>query len=68
MGHLKEIKSNYFKHFLYSSYFNILALLILITGIIHSIFPFLFPFLPYKLAKQIVYQTEEKFLHQERNN
>jgi len=61
MGHLKEIKSSYFKHLIYATYFNFLALLILFTGIIHSIFPFLFAFTPYKLAKKIVEGTEKNF-------
>lgn len=62
MGHLKDIKSTYIRHFLYASYFNFLALLILVTGLIHSVFPFLFAFTPYKLAKKIVNETESKFL------
>lgn len=62
MGHLRDIKSTYIKHFLYASYFNFLALLILVTGLIHSVFPFLFAFTPYKLAKKIVNETENKFL------
>lgn len=59
--HLKKINSNYFEHFFYASWFNFLALLIFITGIIHSIFPFIFAYTPYKLAKHIVDTTEEKF-------
>lgn len=62
MGHLRDIKSTYIKHFLYASYFNFLALLILVTGLIHSVFPFLFAFTPYKLAKKIVDGTESIFL------
>lgn len=64
MGHLKDIKSSYFKHFCYANYYNFLALLILITGIIHSIFPFVFKFTPYRLSKKIVEGTEKNFKHE----
>jgi len=60
--HLKAVNANYFKHFFYATYFNILALLVFITGTIHSIFPFLFPYTPYKLAKKIVDGTEKHFI------
>ena len=63
MGHLKDVKSSYFKHFLYASYFNLLAVGVVITGIIHSVFPFLFKFTPYNLAKKIVDGTEKNFIH-----
>jgi len=62
--HLRESKSNYFKHLIIASYFNFLAVLIVITGVIHSIFPFVFAFTPYKLAKKIVAGTEKHFKHQ----
>jgi hypothetical protein len=62
MKHLKEANTGYFKHFLYATYFNLLALLVFITGVIHSVFPFLFPFTPYKLAKKIVDGTEKHFI------
>jgi len=61
LNHLKKIKSSWLKHFLYASYFNFLALLILITGLIHSIFPWIFTFTPYKIAKKIVDGTEKQF-------
>lgn len=61
MGHLKEVNSSWLKHFMYASYFNFLALLIFITGVIHSIFPFWFKFTPYNLAKKIVTETEKVF-------
>jgi hypothetical protein len=38
-----------------------IALLIFITGTIHSIFPFLFMNTPYKLAKYIVTEAEKQF-------
>ena len=60
-NHLKKIKSSWLKHFLYASYFNFLALLIFITGLIHSVFPCIFTFTPYKLAKKIVDGTEKQF-------
>jgi hypothetical protein len=61
--HLKKTKSTYFKHLIYAMYFNFLALLVVITGLIHAFFPFLFPFTPYKLAKKIVNDTEKIFKH-----
>jgi len=61
INHLKDIQSGYFKHLVYASYYNFLAVLIVITGIIHSIFPFWFVFTPYKLAKKIVDETEKHF-------
>ena len=61
MKHLRETKSTYLKHFVYASYFNILAIGIVITGIIHSVFPFLFEFTPYNLAKKIIDDTDRHF-------
>lgn len=60
--HLSKVKSNYFKHFAYATYFNFLALLVFITGLIHSIFPFVFAFTPYNLAKRIVDGTEKNLI------
>lgn len=60
--HLKKVDSNYIMHFMYATYFNFLALLILITGLIHSVFPFVFAFTPYKLAKKIVDGTEKHLI------
>lgn len=59
--HLEKTKSNYWRHFVYGFYMNLLALGIFITGTIHIVFPFLFEFTPYKLAKKIVDITESKF-------
>ncbi len=59
--HLKKVKSSWLKHFLYANYFNLLALLVFFTGLIHSIFPWIFAFTPYKLAKKIVNGTEKRF-------
>lgn len=61
MSHLKQVKSGYIRHFLYATYFNIIALLIFVTGTIHSIFPFWFAQTPYKLAKYIVSEAEKQF-------
>jgi len=59
--HLKKANTNYFTHLWYAMYFNIIALLVFITGTIHAIFPFLFPYTPYKLAKKITDGTEKHF-------
>lgn len=59
--HLKRVGSGYFKHMYYAMYFNMLALLVFITGTIHAFFPFLFAFTPYKLAKKITDGTERTF-------
>ncbi len=61
LNHLRKIKSSWLKHFLYANYFNLIALLVFITGFIHSIFPWIFAFTPYKLAKKIVDGTEKQF-------
>jgi hypothetical protein len=61
-NHLSKVNTGYFKHFAYASYFNFLALLVVITGVIHSVFPFVFAFTPYKLAKKIVDETERNFI------
>ena len=61
MGHLTQIKSTYLNHFLYATWFSLLAVGIVITGVIHSIFPNVFPFTPYRLAKKIVEGTEQHF-------
>jgi hypothetical protein len=63
MSHLKEIKTSYIKHFWYATYFNLLGILMVLTGIIHSLFPCWFAFTPYKLAKKIVDETEKQFLN-----
>jgi hypothetical protein len=60
--HLRKIKAGYFKHFAYATYYNFLALLVFITGTIHSIFPFVFAFTPYNLAKKIVDGTEKHLI------
>lgn len=60
--HLKNLKVGYWKHFAYATYYNFLALLIFITGTIHSVFPFIFAFTPYKLAKKIVDGTEKNLI------
>lgn len=61
MDHLKKVKSSYIKHFVYATWFNMIAIGIVITGTIHSVFPNLFEFTPYRLAKKIVDETEKHF-------
>ena len=56
---LDKVNSSYLKHLFYASKFNCVGLLIFITGLIHSILPFLFAYTPYKLAKYIVDETEK---------
>jgi len=63
MSHLRQARTTYFKHFVYASYYNWLAVLIVITGVIHSVFPFWFEFTPYRLAKKIVDSTERNFIN-----
>lgn len=65
MEHLKHIKSSYLRHFVYANYYNFLGLLIVVTGFIHSVFPFVFEFTPYRLAKKIVDGVEKNFIQQE---
>lgn len=59
--HLKKADSNYIKHFKYAMYYNFLALMVFVTGVIHAFIPFLFPYLPYELAKKITDGTEKHF-------
>ena len=59
--HLKNIKTNYFKHLFIAMKFNFIALLVVITGTIHAFFPFVFAFTPYILAKKITDGTEKHF-------
>ena len=68
--HLREVKSGYFKHFYYATYFNFISLGIFITGTIHSIFPWWFKYTPYQIAKYLVEQTEKHFevLNKENSN
>lgn len=61
-NHLKEVKSNYFNHLKLALYYSSLVLLSSILGYIHAFFPFLFPFLPYELAKKATEGTEKYFL------
>lgn len=63
MNHLKAANTSYFKHFYYATYFNLLGLMMVITGIVHSIIPSLFEFTPYKIAKKIVTETEKHFIN-----
>lgn len=62
-NHLNEVGAGYFKHFTFAMYYNFLALLILLTGLIHAFIPCVFAFTPYKLAKKITDGTERNFKH-----
>ncbi len=61
-NHLQKAHSGYFRHLFIAMWFNLLALTLLITGIIHALIPGLFPFTPYQLAKKIVRDTEAYFI------
>ena len=61
-NHLKEVNSSYFRHFFIALYFVSLLFAAAITGFIHAIFPFIFPFTPYQLAKKVTDGTEKYFL------
>jgi hypothetical protein len=60
-SHLKKVGASYTKHFLYATWFNMVALAIFVTGTIHSVLPFVFANTPYKLAKYIVTNAEKEF-------
>lgn len=60
--HLQKTHSGYFRHLFIAMWFNLLVLLMLVTGIIHALIPWLFPFTPYQLAKKITRDTEAYFL------
>ncbi len=59
--HLSKAGASWFKHFYIALYYSGIAFLVAILGLIHAIFPFMFGFLPYKLAKKITDGTEENF-------
>jgi hypothetical protein len=59
--HLQKAGANYFQHLIVALWFSLIALLVAITGAIHAIFPFMFGFLPYRLAKRITDGTEKNF-------
>ena len=59
--HLQKAGATYFEHLFYAVYFACLALLSFFTGVIHAFFPFMFGFLPYRLAKKITDGTEKNF-------
>ena len=59
--HLKDVSAGYFKHLAIAMYYNFLALLVLITGVIHAFFPFIFAFTPYNLANKITDGTTPNF-------
>lgn len=59
--HLHDVRSGYFKHMWYAIKLSSHALLIPLTGYIHAFFPFIFPALPYKIAKQHIAMAEGLF-------
>ena len=60
--HLKKAQTNYFFHASMAIYYSFLGLLIFVMGLLHAVFPFLFGFTPYKIAKKITDGTEKYFL------
>jgi len=59
--HLHKAEANYFQHLVVALWFSLIALGVVITGVIHAVFPFMFGFLPYRLAKRITDGTEKNF-------
>lgn len=59
--HLNKVGHGYFVHLRYAMYFNMIALLVFITGTIHAFIPWVFAYTPYKLAKIITDGTEKHF-------
>ena len=59
--HLQKAGTSYGSHLVVATYFSLIALLACITGMIHAVFPFMFGFLPYRLAKRITDGTENNF-------
>lgn len=61
-NHLTKARTNYFFHLVTALYYSFLGLLICVMGLIHAVFPFLFGFTPYQLAKKITDGTEKYFI------
>ena len=59
--HLHKAESSYIRHLIVALWFTLIAVGVVITGLIHAIFPFMFGFLPYRLAKRITDGTENNF-------
>lgn len=59
--HLEKAGASYFEHLFVALWFALIALGVAITGVIHAIFPFMFGFLPYRLAKKITDGSEQNF-------
>ena len=59
--HLDKAGSSYFEHLFVALWFALIAIGVAITGVIHAIFPFMFGFLPYRLAKKITDGSEKNF-------
>ncbi len=61
IDHLKKANANYFKHGAIAIPYSFLGLAVFIMGVVHAIFPFMFGFTPYRLAKKITDGTEKNF-------
>lgn len=61
--HLSKVGHSYYVHLKYAMYFNLIALLVFITGTIHAFIPWVFAYTPYRLAKKITDGTEKHFGH-----
>jgi|SaaInl0LU_22_DNA_1037365.scaffolds.fasta_scaffold194892_2 pilus assembly protein TadC len=64
-NHLPKTGVGYFKHFWYASYYNVLLLITLVLGIIHSIIPFVFAYTPLKIVQKIVADAEKNLTHKD---
>ena len=60
-NHLKQIHAGYWEHLALGMQCNMLALVSFITGMIHTIFPFLLPFFPIIMTHKIVKLSEEAY-------
>ena len=60
-NHLKKANTDYFTHLIFAVGYSFLGLGIFVMGILHALFPFMFGFTPYKIAKIITTGTEKNF-------
>jgi hypothetical protein len=51
--HLKKLNTGYWNHFRYAFYLSLLSICAGIVGMIHTVLPFLFPFVPIKIINHI---------------
>ena len=52
-NHLNKVGMTYWKHFVLGMQCNLYSLFAFVFGMIHTIFPFLFPFLPYEMIRKV---------------